>query len=319
MDTDTELHVVLGARGGVGQAVAHQLIAQGKRVRAVSRGKADAPAGVEVVAADLLRRDQAAAACQGASVVYHCAGVPYPQWAAALPAMMENTIAGASAAGARLVYADNCYMYAPTSQPMKEDLPYAPVTRKGMLRKVLAETLLAAHAEGRVRAAIGRATDFYGPGVVTSTMGERFFTALLAGKRVEWLAALDQPHAMTVVDDFARVLITLGRRDEALGQVWHAPVAAPLTGRQYIAMAAESAGVAARPMALSAPLVRLLGIFNPMLRELNELLYEFDEPYLIDGGKYQHAFGGTPTPHSEVMRQAVGWYRGRVPALAHAT
>jgi len=318
MHTEAELHVVLGARGGVGQAVARQLTAQGKRVRAVSRGKADAPAGVEVVAADLLQRDQAVAACTGAAVVYHCAGVPYPRWAAALPAMMENTIAGASAAGATLVYADNCYMYAPTSRPMTEDLPYAPVTRKGMLRKVLAETLLAAHAEGRVRAAIGRATDFYGPGVVTSTMGERFFTALLAGKRVEWLGALDQPHAMTVVDDFARVLITLGGRDEALGQVWHTPAAEPLTGRQYIAMAAESAGVAARPMALSATLVRVLGLFNPMLRELGEMLYEFDAPYLVDGSRYQHAFGGTPTPHSEAMRQTLAWYRGRVPALAHA-
>jgi nucleoside-diphosphate-sugar epimerase len=168
-----------------------------------------------------------------------------------------------------------------------------------------------------VRAAIGRATDFYGPGVVTSTTDERFFTALLAGKRVEWLGALDQPHAMTVVDDFARVLITVGSRDEALGQVWHAPEAEPLTGRWYIALAAESAGVAARPMALSAALARVLGLFNPMLRELGELLYEFDAPYLVDGGKYQRAFGGTPTPRGVAMRRTVAWYRGRVPAPAH--
>jgi nucleoside-diphosphate-sugar epimerase len=221
------LQVVLGARGGVGQAVVRLLAEQGQRVRAVSRRPAGAPAGVEQVGADLLQRDQAASACQGASVVYHCAGVPYNQWATVFPAMMEHTIAGASAAGARLVYADNCYMYAPTSQPMTEDLPSAPVTRKGRVRKQLAETLLAAHAQGRVRAAIGRATDFYGPGVVTSTMGERFFTALLAGKRVAWLSSLDQAHAMTYVDDFALVLVTLGTHEEALGQVWHVPTAEP--------------------------------------------------------------------------------------------
>ncbi|HEY8284689.1 MAG TPA: NAD-dependent epimerase/dehydratase family protein [Chloroflexota bacterium] len=316
MSTAQELHVVLGARGGVGQAVVRLLAEQGKLVRAVSRGKAEALVGGEPVAADLLQRDQADAVCQGASVVYHCAGVPYNIWATALPTMLENTIAGASAAGARLVYADNCYMYAPTAQPMTEDLPYAPVTRKGRLRQQLAEALIAAHTQGQVRAVIGRATDFYGPGVVTSTIGERFFTALLAGKRVEWLGKLDQPHAMTVVDDFARVLITLGSREEALGQVWHVPTAEALTGRQYIALAADIAGVMARPMAVSAMLLRLVGLFNPLLRELGEMRYEFDAPYLIDGSKYLRAFGGTPTPHDEGIRRTVTWYRGRVPSPA---
>jgi nucleoside-diphosphate-sugar epimerase len=319
MNNAKELHVVLGARGGVGQAVVHRLTEQGTPVRAVGRGKADVPAGVELVVADLLQRDQASAACQGASVIYHCAGVPYTLWTKALPTMMENIIAGASTAGARLVYADNCYMYAPTSQPMTEDLPYAPVTRKGRLRKQLAEALLAAHTQGRVQVAIGRATDFYGPGVVTSVIGERFFTALLAGKRVAWLGELDQPYAMTVVDDFARVLVTLGSQEEALGQVWHAPTAEPLTGRQYITLAAEAAGLPARPMAISSVMVRLLGLFNPLLREMGEMLYEFNAPYLIDGSKYQRAFGGTPTPHEEVMRQTVAWYQGYVPTLAHAT
>jgi nucleoside-diphosphate-sugar epimerase len=224
--------------------------------------------------------------------------------------MLEHTIAGASAAGARLVYADNCYMYAPTSQPMTEDLPAAPVTRKGRVRQQLAETLLAAHAQGRVRAAIGRATDFYGPGVVTSTMGERFFTALVAGKRVAWLGSLDQAHAMTYVDDFALVLVTLGTHAEALGRVWHVPTAEPpLTGRGYIALAAEEAGVAARPLAVPASMVRLLGLFDPVLRELGELLYEFNAPYLIDASTYLGAFGGTPTPHREGLQRTVAWYR----------
>lgn len=90
--------------------------------------------------------------------------------------------------------------------------------------------------------------------------------------------------------------------------------------RQLIAQGMRvRAGVAARPTTLSAALVRVLGIFNPMLRDLGELLYEFDAPYLVDGSRYQRAFGGTPTPHSEVIHQTIAWYRGHVPALAHAT
>jgi nucleoside-diphosphate-sugar epimerase len=311
-----DLHVVLGARGGVGQAVVRLLAGHGQRVRAVSRGTTRVPDGVDPLAADLLQRAQAERACRGAAVVYHCAGVPYTQWAAALPLMMENIIAGASAAGARLAYADNCYMYAPTSQPMTEDLPYAPATRKGRVRQRLAETLMAAQAQGRLRAAIGRATDFYGPAVVTSTMGERFFRALVAGRPVAWLGRLDQPHAMTFVDDFARVLITLGTHEEALGQVWHTPTAEPLTGREYIALAAEQAGVAVRSRALPAALVRVAGLFNPVLREVGEMHYEFDAPYLIDASKYLAAFGGAPTPHREGLRQTVAWYRTYQPSPA---
>lgn len=122
MSSAQDLHVVLGARGGVGQAVVRLLAGQGQRVRAVSRGQARVPDGVDTVAADLLQREQADRACRGASVVYHCAGVPYPQWAAAFPVMMANIIAGASAAGARLVYADNCYMYGPAGPAACHDL-----------------------------------------------------------------------------------------------------------------------------------------------------------------------------------------------------
>ena len=307
-----ELHVVLGARGGVGQVVVRMLAEQGQRVRAVNRsGIADAPESVELAAADLMQRDATLWACQGASVVYHCAGAPYNEWARAFPTMMENVIAASSAAGAKLVFADNCYMYAPTARPMTEDLPYAPVTRKGAVRKQLAETLMAAHAQGRVRVAIGRATDFYGPGVLNSTMGERFFTALVAGKRVEWLGQLDQPHAMAYVDDFARGLVTLGAQNEALGQVWHIPTDEPLTGLQYITLASEVAGVPARPTAVSAGMLRLVGIFNPIVRELGEMMYEFNEPYLIDGSKYTKKFGGEPTPHREALQRTVAWYKQR--------
>jgi nucleoside-diphosphate-sugar epimerase len=175
----SHVQVVLGATGGVGQAVVQALAAQGAQVRAVNRsGRALVPASVEVMAADLTSRESTRAACQRASVVYHCAGVPYDQWATSLPVMLDNVIAALSATGATLVYIDNTYMYAPTSQPLTEDSLQAPISRKGQLRKQLAETILTAHARGQIRATIGRSTDFYGPGVRTSFVGEQFFNAV---------------------------------------------------------------------------------------------------------------------------------------------
>ena len=167
MAMPTDLQVVLGATGGVGQVLVQALAAQGAQVRAVNRsGRASVPASVEVMAADLTSRESTRAACQGASVVYHCAGVPYDQWATSLPVMLDNIIAAASATSATLVYSDNTYMYTPTFQPLSEDSPQEPVTRKGQLRKQLVETILAAHAQGQIRATIGRAPIFTVQGYV---------------------------------------------------------------------------------------------------------------------------------------------------------
>jgi nucleoside-diphosphate-sugar epimerase len=310
MAMPTDLQVVLGATGGVGQAIVQALAAQGAQVRAVNRsGRALVPASVEVIGADLTSRESTRAACQGATVVYHCAGVPYDQWARYLPVMLDNVIAAVSATEATLVYSDNTYMYAPTSQPLTEDSRQAPVTGKGKLRKHLAETILAAHAQGQIRATIGRAPDFYGPGVRTSAVGEQFFNAVVTGKRVPWLGKLDVPHALLFVEDFARGLIALGTHEQALGQVWHIPTAQALTGRQYIALASEAAGVQARALAVPGLLLRVLGLTNGVLRESVEMLYEFNEPYLIDGSKYTRAFDGLPTSHQEAMRRTVAWYR----------
>lgn len=310
MNTSSHLHVVLGATGGVGQSVAQQLAAQGIPVRAVNRsGRQIEGVAEDAMAADLMNRESALAACQGADVIYHCAGLPYHEWATHFPVMLDNIIAAASATGATLVYTDNCYMYAPTSQPLTEESLQAPVTRKGKIRKQLADTVLAAHAEGRIRATIGRAPDFYGPGVRSSAVGEQLFGALVRGKRVPWLGKLDVPHALSYVEDFARGLITLGAHEQAWGQVWHIPAAPALTGRQFITLAGEVAGVRARPLVASATVLRLLGLTNPVLRESVEMLYEFTEPYLFDGSKYARTFGGEPTPHRDALQRTVAWYR----------
>ncbi|HEV8192482.1 MAG TPA: NAD-dependent epimerase/dehydratase family protein [Ktedonobacterales bacterium] len=315
MTSDGQLHVVLGASGGVGSAVVRELANQGKRVRAVNRGgRMDAPDGVEVRAGDMRNLDSVRAVCDGAAMVYLCGNAPYDKWAEQFPAIMAGGIAGASAAGAKLVFSDNLYLYPPTTQAITEDLPWAPVTRKGKVRKQLDETLMAAHASGTVRATIGRASDYYGPFGVNSATGGRFFTQLLGGKPVQWLANLDRPHTLSYLADFARGLIVLGERDEALGQAWHIPAAEPLTARQFIQLAAEVADVPARPAAVSPLMLRVAGAFSPVIRETMEMCYEFAEPFIMDASKFTRAFGGTPTTHREALGETIVWYRQHLSA-----
>ena len=308
---DPMIHVVFGA-GGAGGALVRELAARGKAVRAVTRsGRADVPAGVEVIAADAADPASARAACAGAGVVYHAVNVPYAAWPNLLPPVMDSLIAAAGAANATLVYVDNVYAYGPVDRPMTEDMPAAATTKKGRLRARLAESLLAAHHAGTVRAVIGRGSDYFGPGVTSSAAGDRVFPALLAGKKVMWPGSLDQLHTMSFVEDFARVLITLGSRPEAQGQVWHAPAAEPLTGCQFLTLASELAGQPPRLGTYSPLLIRVAGLFDPVLRELPELAYEFTAPFILDGSRYQAAFGGAPTPHHEALRATLTWYAGR--------
>lgn len=314
MEPDTELHVVFGGAGGAGGAIVRELVSQRKHVRSVTRsGRGDYPDGVESFAADAANPEQARAACAGASVVYHAVNVPYPAWPTALPPAMDGLIAAAGAVDATLVYVDNLYAYGPVADPMTEDLPMAATTKKGSLRARLAATLLTAHDAGRVRAVIGRGSDYFGPGVVNSVAGDRLFPAILQGKNAMWVGSLDQPHSLTFIDDYARVLVTLGQREEAWGQVWHAPPAEPLTGRQFLTLACKEAGQPVRVGAYPSFVIRLTGLFDPMLRELNELAYEFEQPFILDGTKFQQAFGFVPTPHREALRATLDWYAAAYP------
>jgi nucleoside-diphosphate-sugar epimerase len=306
-----ELHVVVGASGGTGAAVVRELARRGHRVRAVNRaGNADAPAGVERLAADVATADGANAACAGAAVVYHCAQPPYTRWPEEFPPLTDAVTAGAADADAKLVLADNLYAYGPHEGPLTEDLPAAATGRKGRVRALMAERLLAAHRQGRLRVAIGRSSDYYGPGGLLSVAGERVFRAAMAGRTVRWLGRLDQPHTLSYLEDMAAGLVLLGERDEADGQVWHLPAAEPLTGRQFLELVVAATGGRSRIAANSAFMTRLAGVFVPFLREVGETLHHFQAPYVLDWSKFRDAFGPfTPTPHPEAVAHTVAWFR----------
>ena len=251
-------HVVLGAAGGTGSAVVRELVARGLAVRAVTRsGATDVPEGVEQVAVDVATADGARRACDGAAVVYHCAQPDYTKWAELFPPLTEAVLDGAAAAGAKLVFADNLYMYGPPNGPMTEQTPQRAQGPKGRTRVEMAAAILRAHADGRLRCTIGRSSDYYGPRGTGTTAGDNIMKPALRGKRARWLGSLDQPHTLNYLEDMGRALVTLGERDEADGQVWHLPAAEPLTGRQFLTLVYEAAGHPPKPGVASRTMIRL--------------------------------------------------------------
>src|SRR5215467_3465743 len=307
------LHVVFGATGAIGGAVVGELLREGRSVRAVSRG-GRAPNGAQGVAADATDPGQAVRAAAGAAVVYHCASPPYTQWPELFPALTGSILGAAESSGAKLVFADNLYAYGPVDGPLREDLPANAGGRKGRVRVGMAAELLGAHRDGRVRVAIGRASDYYGPHGTGSVAGDTVFGRILTGKKPQWPGRLDQPHTFHFLPDIARGLLVLADHQEADGQVWHLPAAEPLTAQQFFDMIAESAGrpVPARASVASPALLAAAGMFSPLLREMRETAYQFRAPFVIDSSKFDAAFGRLePTPHRGAVEQTVAWYRSR--------
>ncbi len=304
-------HVIFGT-GPLGKAVMRELMEQGQSVTMVNRsGQADVPADVRVVKTDASKADETRAVCTGAQVVYDCLGAAYSTWGDVLPGMMSGVLAGASAAGARLVYADNVYAYGHVSGPITADLPETATTRKGSMRAQIARMLREAHDRGAVQASIGRGSDFFGPEVLVSALGERVFPPALQGKAAMTLGNPDQPHTYTYINDFGKALVVLGKRDEAQGHTWHVPNPDTLTTRQVITMIFEELNHSPRINSAGTLFFRILGLFNPDMREMVEMMYEFEQPFVVDSSAYTQTFAQSATPLREALRQTIEWYRIR--------
>jgi nucleoside-diphosphate-sugar epimerase len=310
------VHVVVGI-GPVGRALIGELAGRGLRVRAVARrGAAGLPPGVEMRLADITDPAAAEQALAGAAVVYHAASAPYHRWADLLPPLMRGVVGGARAAGARVVYADNMYAYGPVEGPLTEDLPAYANGPNGRLRASLATGLMGADARGSVRAAIGRASDFYGPWGRQSTAGERLFVPALRGKATQVLGDPDLPHTFTYLGDFARGLATLGTHDEAFGQVWHLPSAETLTTRAFIDLVYAAAGNPSKLSVLPPVLLRLLALASPMLEAVREQQYQRDASWVVDHTKFARAFGSEVTPHADAIAHTLAWWRHDAQAVS---
>lgn len=316
-----QLDVVFGA-AALGREIARQLAAKGHRVRLVSRrGAPSGIAGVESFRADASIPAQAIAACAGASVVYHCATPDYTKWEALYPPLQAGVIEGAASVRARLVSAESVYGYGPVDGPMVETLPQAATTRKGRVRTRLSQMLLDAHAQGRIRAVIARAPDFYGPEAAETTIyGDRVFYPALAGQKVSVMGKLDLPHTFIYVRDFARGMVTLGEQAASEGKAWHLPCAPTLTQRQLLGLLFAEAGHPVRVGETPGWVFSMMAPFLPIMRELKELLYQWERPYILDFSAFTSAFGALePTSHEQAMRETVAWFRAHPKGRGGAT
>lgn len=316
---------LFGAAGAIGNTVARTLAAQGTPYRVVGRGR---PALERDFGADPLADiatwnpdspDSVRAAAEGIDTIVYMVGVDYTQFALH-PEVMRKALDGAIAAGVkRILLIGTVYPYGrPQSTPVREDHPRAPHTFKGRMRKAQEDMLLDAHAQGLVDVTILRLPDFYGPGAGDKSFLASAFQAALDGGTADMIGPLDAPHEFVFVPDVGPVVVRLLAEPGAWGRTWHLGGAGTTTQAAMVEEMSRQAGRPVRTRVIGKTMLRLIGLFKPLLREIADMHYLITEPVILDDGDLQRLIGPVAkTPYAEGVRRTLSALQaGQVPAGA---
>jgi len=263
------------------------------------------PAGFETRQADASDAPGLRAAAEGATILVNAVGAPYHRWAELLPPVQTAVLRAAEATGAVAVFVDNLYGYDGSRMPLTEKTPQTPATRKGALRKALEDQWKAAHRAGKAKAVAVQASDYFGPGATradTSHLGSRFFPGFEAGKPVQFLGDPGQPHSITYLPDFARALANVALSPESWGQSWICPSVGPTTFRSLAEDLGRLAGKPVKVGSVPRAMLRVLGVFVPVMKEVVEMLYQFEKPFTVDSAAFEARFGWKATGQDEAVR-----------------
>ena len=302
------MQVILGAGGAIGSDLAKELKNYTDKIRLVSRNPKAVNKDDELFVCDLADKTSVEQAVEGANVTYLVAGLPYKikVWQELWPKIMMNVISACKKHNSKLVFFDNIYMYNPNSlNPMTEETEVLPSSKKGKVRAQLAQMINDEVEKGGLKALIARSADFYGPEINNSVLNETVFKNLKAGKKAIWMCSTNKKHNYTYTPDAAKATALLGNAENAYGQVWHLPTAEPLTGKEWINAFAKEMGVEPKTQVVPRFMVRILGLFNPTMKEFVEMLYQYDRDYDFDSSKFETVYDIKPTPVEKAIKQIV--------------
>lgn len=301
------LQTILGAGGAIGSALAKELHNYTDEIRLVSRTPEKVNPNDQLFPADLTDAQQVDKAIEGSSVVYLVVGFEYVTkiWQQKWPALMQHVIDACKKHNARLVFFDNVYMYdRDYLSAMTEETPIRPTSKKGEVRTQVVQMLMSEIKSGNINALIARSADF--AGTRNSILVEMVYKNLKNGKSANWFADAGKLHSFTFVDDAAKGTALLGNTPDAYGQVWHLPTHKnTLTGQQWVELFANELNVKPKLMMIPVWMLGLMGLFVPILKELKEMVYQYDRDYVFDSSKFDKRFNLIPTTPKAAVKAIV--------------
>jgi len=303
------MQTILGANGTIGSILAKELVTYTDKIRLVSRYPRKVNETDELFPADLSNTAVVDQAIAGSDVVYLVVGFDYKLevWEEKWPKLVKATISACIKHNARLVFFDNVYMYDINSIPhMTEDSPYNPPSKKGAVRKQIAQMIMDEVKAGRLMALIARSADFYGPANDKSMVIEMVYKNLLKRKAANWPVDKNKKHSFTFTPDAAKATALLGNTDDAYNTIWHLPTDKNvLTGSEFVALFAKEMNSPNRTFVLPVWMIKLIGIFMPVMKEFPEMMYQYDRDYFFDSSKFDKRFKFRTTTYQEGVKLTV--------------
>lgn len=304
------MQTILGAGGVIGNELAKALTKYTQNIKLVCRNPKKVNDNDILFAADLTNFSSVNEAVKGSDVAYLTAGLTYDYkvWKNNWPIIMENTIKACLENNCRLVFFDNIYLYAGENlDPIKESNRINPPSNKGKIRAEIVQMIWDAVHQKGLTAVIARCADFYGPSIKNSgLLNETVFKPLREGKSANWLVNDKYKHSFTYTVDAGKATALLGNTPEAFGETWHLPTAKnPLTGKEWVETIAQELGVKTKYRTVSKTMVKLIGIFVPVMRESYEMLYQYDKDYVFNSDKFDSRFSFKTTPYLEGIKEII--------------
>lgn len=307
----SQTHVVIGS-GTVGTKLASKLASDGERVVLISRSlKGPSLTNVERVKGDASSLESLTSAASEADFVYNCVNPPYDKWDKEWPPIQQAIIEFTLKNDAVLVSCSNLYGYGPYQGVLIENLPLLATWKNGRIRADMWLEVKALHDAGKIRATEVRGSDYISA-TDQSRMGDRVVPRLIEGKSVQLLGSLDTLHTWTDPEDVANLMMVVAQKEVAWGRPWHAPSNEPMTQRNVVRDIARELGIE-NPKVSSVPVLveKMLGLFNPVIRELSHTAYQFNEPFIMSDENSRKTFGLQPKDWNQVIFDLVSEYRNK--------
>lgn len=304
------MQTILGAGGAIATELAKELPKYTDNIRLVSRNPQAINDTDQTLSADLLNPMEVLKAVEGSEVVYVTIGFPYQlkTWQENWPKFIKSVIDACAQENCKLVFFDNIYMYDMAYlSDLTEETPFNPPSKKGQIRAQIAEMIIQAYESGKIKGLIARCADFYGPGIKqTSMLTETVFKPFSQGKKATWMGSVDYRHSFTYTPDAGKATALLGNTPDAYNQTWHLPTSAePFTGKDFIKTIAEQMGAKDKYMTVPKFLTQVMGLFNPLMGEMPEMMYQYTNDYFFNSSKFEQYFNIKPTPYLQGIKEVV--------------
>lgn len=297
-----QMQTILGSTGVIGKELAKTLPQYTNKIRLVSRNPKKVNDSDELISANLLNSEEILKAVNGSEIVYLTVGLEYDIkiWQRDWPIIMKNVIDVCKKNNSKLVFFDNVYSYGKVDGWMTEESPIKPDSEKGKVRAELTKMIMNEIEQGNLKAIIAKAADFYGPDTPLSFVNIMVFDNFKKGKKAQWMLDVNKKHSFTYTPDAGKGTAILGNTESAYNQIWHLPTNRNvLTGKKFIELAAKAMGVKPDYMVVKKWMLSLLGVFNKVIKENNEMLYQNHSDYLFDSTKFEKAFDYKPISYEE--------------------